>query len=212
MVTVACYVSAPITAFRAPRAREYLETLSVPPPSTVYGMLLSAVGEQDRLVHRGAELAIAVISAGRRTRVLRTAWRVKSLGADPGADVNKRPDFQELLIDVRMVVHARDGSDGHDPTLAARLDDLFRNPSSVSRFGGLALGESTHLVDELRPLRTEDGEGEWLVRNERGPFALPVWADHVGSRGTRYEQFGSEATSDLFMPPEGAWTAIEPPV
>src|SRR5215204_5166433 len=121
MTTVACYVAAPIAAFRAPRAREYLETLPVPPPSTVYGMLLSAVGEPDRLVHRGAELAIAIISPGQRTRVLRTSWRIKSLASPLGSDTNKRPDFQELLVDVRLVVHVRDGADTHLPTLGTRL-------------------------------------------------------------------------------------------
>src|SRR5687768_4309299 len=187
MTTVACYVSAPIAAFRAPRAREYLETLPVPPPSTVYGMLLSAVGEPNRLVHRGTEVAIAVISPGQRTRVLRTSWRVKSLATPLGSDTNKRPDFQELLVDVRLAVLVRDGVDENDPTLAKRLDGAFRDPSSVTRYGGLALGESTHLIDELRPLRSDDSVDAafWLVRDERGQFALPVWADHVGSRGTR---------------------------
>src|SRR5688500_7221819 len=143
---VALYVSVPVASFRVPQAREYLETLPVPPPSTVYGMLLSAVGEPDRLVHRGAELAVAVISPGQRTRVLRTLWRVKSLANPLGSDTNKRPDFQELLVDVQLAVHVRDGVDAHQPSLAARLNAAFLDPSSVTRFGGLALGESTHLV------------------------------------------------------------------
>src|SRR6202044_1447868 len=39
------FVSAPVASFRVPQAREYWETLPCPPPATVYGMLLSAVGE-----------------------------------------------------------------------------------------------------------------------------------------------------------------------
>jgi CRISPR-associated protein Cas5t len=212
MTRVGSYVAAPITSFRAPRAREYLETLPAPPPATVYGMLLSAVGEPDRLMHRGAEVAVALISSGTRTRVLRTAWRVKSLTAPLGSDTNKRPDFQELLVDVRLAVHVRDGSDGHDPPLAARVEAAIRDPAAVARFGGLALGESTFLVDELRELRASDGEGGavWLVHDPSGQLALPVWADHVGSRGTRYVQLGTREAADIVTPPEEAWVWIAP--
>jgi CRISPR-associated protein Cas5t len=210
MTTVACYVAAPIAAFRAPRAREYLETLPVPPPSTVYGMLLSAVGEPNRLVHRGAELAIAVISPGQRTRVLRTSWRIKSLASPLGSDTNKRPDFQELLVDVRLVVHVRDGDDARVPSLATRIETAFVDPSSVTRFGGLALGESTHLVDELRPLRESDAGSAvfWLVNDPNGRLALPIWPDHVGSRSTRYAQLAQRPATDVAMPPDEAWVRI----
>jgi CRISPR-associated protein Cas5t len=212
MASVACYVAAPIAAFRAPRAREYLETLAYPPPSTVYGMLLSAVGETNRLAHRGAELAVASISPGRRTRVLRTLWRVKSVREPLGSDTNKRPDFQELLTDVRLAVHVRDGIDAHDPPLSVRLQHAMENPATVQRFGGLALGESTHLVDELRLLRESDapsGAG-WLVRAVDGHLALPVWPDHVGGRQTRYVQLDIRPAQEVTDPPDAAWIRIEP--
>jgi len=60
--TVGVYICAPVASFRVPRAREYFETFPCPPPSTVYGMLLSMVGEVNRRVHEGAELAIAMLS------------------------------------------------------------------------------------------------------------------------------------------------------
>jgi len=80
------YVSVPIASFRVAQAREYWETYPCPPPSTVYGMLLSLVGEQNRLAHRGAEIALAITSDPQRlvdTRapypsvVLRTLWRAR---------------------------------------------------------------------------------------------------------------------------------------
>jgi CRISPR-associated protein Cas5t len=211
-VATACFVAAPITAFRAPRSREYLETLPAPPPATVYGLLLAAVGEENRLVHRGAELAIALLTRGQRTRVLRTAWRVKDIKVAPGVDENKRPDFQELLIDLRLAVHVRAGAGERALSLADRLERALAEPAGVRRFGGLSLGESTHLVDEFRLLRTGDGaavaESAWLVRDAAGPLALPVWTDHVGSRGTRYGQFSLRPTADPFTPPDEAWVTI----
>lgn len=212
MTAVACYVAAPIAAFRAPRAREYLETLAYPPPSTVYGMLLAAVGETDRLAHQGAELAIAPTSPGRRTRVLRTLWRVKSLREPLGSDTNKRPDFQELLTDVRFAVHVRDGIDAHDPPLPVRLRLAIENPATVRRFGGLALGESTHLVDELRLLRASDAPdgATWLIRAADGHLALPVWPDHISSRQTRYVQLDVGSVQEVTVPPDAAWVRIEP--
>lgn len=211
---VACFVAAPITAFRAPRAREYLETLPMPPPGTVFGMLLSAVGEPNRLVHQGAELAVAIISPGTRTRVLRTSWRVKDAQLGLGIAENKRPDFQELLIDVRLAVHVRVGVSESSPSLANRLEQAMRAPALVTRFGGLSLGESTHLVDELRPLRPEDdaGAAAWMVADPDGTYALPIWPDHVGSRRTRYGQFSLQPTTDLFTPPVEAWVSVVPPV
>ena len=74
------------------------------------------------------------------------------------------------------------------------------------------MGESAHLVDELRPLRPGDdaagAEPAWLVRDDAGPLALPIWPDHVGSRGTRYGQFSLRPTIDPFAPPDEAWVTI----
>ncbi len=212
MPRVACFVAVPVAGFRAPHAREYWETLTVPPPSTIYGMLCAAVGEPDRLVHRGAELAIGLLARPVLSRVVRTLWRVKDRNIPPGLGENKRPDFQELLMGIRLAVHVRSGmTEEARPALADRLDAALGAPASVTRFGGLSLGESTHLVDELRPLRTADlaeGGVEWLVLDPDGPLALPVWPDHVGSAGTVFRQFRLETGGG--EPPAAAWTAIAP--
>jgi CRISPR-associated protein Cas5t len=214
MASIACLLTAPVVAFRNPRAREYLETLPVPPPATVYGMLCSVVGETNRLVHQGSQVAIGIIDAGVRSRVLRTSWRVKDLGPKPGIGENKRPDFQELLVSTRLMVHVRDGEGESIPPLVQRLESTLKTPGSVERFGGLSLGESTHLVDELRLLRAGDlPEGstlEWLVQDSHGSLALPVWPNHVGSAGTRYAQFSLHAAQEPSIPPAEAWVTIAP--
>jgi CRISPR-associated protein Cas5t len=212
---IALYIAVPIASFRSPRAREYLETLPVPPPSTVYGMLLSLVGERQRRRHIGARLALAMLSQPRRSRVLRSVWRVKSTRSPLGLGENKRPDFQELLCGTRMAAFVESSEDEIVPTLADRLDMALTTPASVTRFGALALGESTHLVDEVRRLRERDlrETAGWLLRDPTGVLALPVWPDHVGSAGTRFEQFTlSDNPRELSAtPPQEAWVTIAPP-
>lgn len=212
MDPLALYVSVPVAAFRAPHAREYLETLPCPPPATVYGMLLSMVGESDRWSHVGAEVALALLSEPAISTVIRTSWRLKT-GSAPGTGQNKRPDYQELLTGTRLAVWIRPGAAEAAPRpLAERLRGAVDRDEVVDRYGGLALGESTHLVDEVRRLRPGDAErGRVLLRDERGNLALPVWVDHVGSLGTRWEQYRLVETPAGDWPPAGAWTAVLPP-
>ncbi|MGH8645759.1 MAG: type I-MYXAN CRISPR-associated protein Cas5/Cmx5/DevS [Gammaproteobacteria bacterium] len=207
------YVSVPVAGFRVAQAREYWETYPCPPPSTVYGMLLALAGEPDRLAHQGAEIAIALVSQPSRSVVLRTLWRVKDATAGPGLGNNKRPDFQELLSDVRLSVWLRGGPDERaSPCLLERVRIAIEAPRNITRFGGLSLGESTHLVDELRPWRQRDPEmGRILLCDHRGDLSLPVWPDHVGSRGTRWGQFRLKEVPIATQPSEQAWTTIRPP-
>jgi CRISPR-associated protein Cas5t len=207
---VALFVSVPVASFRVPRAREYFETLPCPPPSTVYGMLLSLVGETNRHAHEGAELAIALLSQPEYSVVLRTLWRVKSRKHGPGLGKNKRPDFQELLTHIKLAVWLKKGKNEDAPVcLADRVRQVLAAPRTAIRFGGLSLGESTHLVDDLRQLRDEDGRhGTVLFQSDEGDLSLPIWADHVGSRGTAWEQFNLRNGTISSSPNEEAWISI----
>ena len=214
MPDVGLFVSVPVSSFRAPYAREYLATLELPPPSTVYGMLLSLVGEERRDQHAGCELAIARLTEGDRSIVLRTTWHVKKASLPPGVGENKRPDFQEVLTGLRIAVFVREGRcERAVPCLSERIHSALALPASVARWGGLSLGESTHLVDEIRPLRDGDwADAHLLVRDPKGPLSLPTWVDHVGSAGTRWGRFDVERTSHLFVTdlPENAWVDVAP--
>jgi len=207
MEHVGMYVSVPVACFRVPRAREYFETFPCPPPSTVYGMLLSMVGEVNRCVHEGAEIAIGLITKPAYSVVLRTLWRVKSNKYDLGLGENRRPDFQELLTDVGLAVWVRRGeTEAGVLSLAKRVSNALDNPSGISRFGGLSLGESTHLVDDVTRLNRVD-KGQLLLADDNGDLSLPVWPDHVGSKTTwgQYRLAYLDFKKDL---PEAAWTAI----
>lgn len=206
------YLAAPVAGFRAPQAREYLETLPCPPPSTVFGALLSLVGETRREQHIGAEIAVALLNRPSRSVVLRAVWRVKNVETGLGLGENKRPDYQELLTGVRVAAWLRAGS-GEEarPSLVERVATALATPASVERFGGLALGESTHLLDEVRALRPTDGpEGEFLVLDPTGPLTLPVWPDHVGSAGTAWAQCRLERRPLAPGPGEDCWVSVRP--
>jgi CRISPR-associated protein Cas5t len=207
---LALEVTVPVACFRKGFAREYWETEDLPPPATCYGFLLSLVGERDRCRHIGVRICPALLPQAERSlaprqdtkadgaaeastprwpersAVLRTLWRVKKLPL--GSPGNTRPDYQELLTGVRLAIWLDSSEEaGTNPTLEDRVVVALDHPERIDRFGGLSLGESTHLVDEVS--RLHDG---WQTRarayllNDRGRLSLPVWVDHVGSAGTRY--------------------------
>ena len=212
---ISLFVSVPIASFRVAQAREYWETYPCPPPSTVYGLLLSLVGETNRLAHQGTQLAVALLLPEPPiSTVLRKLWRIKSAQEDPGRGTNARPDFQELLTDVRLAVFLKKGEQEQAKTsLYQRVVDAFANPSQVERFGGLCLGESTHLVDEIRELRPADASqgALWLRPAHIGTFSLPIWPDHVGSLKTHWAQFSlEEAPEEAPLDPTDAWVTILP--
>ena len=217
---LALRVHVPIACFRDAYSREYAQTYPFAPPSTVYGMLLSMVGEVNRLRHQGAKLVVGRLVAAPVSRVLRTTYRYKNT-KDVTAGKNRSPDWHELLTDVRVVAWLADGEKepaaGEEGTLKARVERALDDPGKVRRFGGLSLGESTHLVDGVwrlvqRPIGRDDKQEslEVLKPDERGIFTLPVWPNHVGSAGTRWGQFDVIEERPDWNPGEEDWTRIEP--
>jgi CRISPR-associated protein Cas5t len=206
---LALEVEVPITCFRQSRAREYAETYPFPPPSTVYGMLLSIVGEMNRYKHCGVKLAIALLSQPQKSTVIRTFRRFKK--KDIHDPTNARPDYQELLTDVRFITWVNSQGDKSQPKLLERLQQAFANPASIERFGGLCLGESRDLVNSVTMVPENDRTRslQWLVQDEDGLLTLPYWVDHVGSKGTRWKRYLILEPSENYLPPESAWTEIQ---
>jgi CRISPR-associated protein Cas5t len=180
---VSLFLSVPICSFRKGWAREYFETEEVPPPSTVYGFLLSLVGEEDRYAYQGTRLAYAMLTQPQRSVAIRTAWRIKTK-APPGMGSNRRPDYQELLTGLELVIWVSQGN------LSGRLRIASQDPAMVERYGGLSLGESRDLINDLIwfPVLPQT-KGRWLVSDAQGDLPLPIWVDHVGSKKTVYGQF-----------------------
>lgn len=215
------YVSVPIACFRVGHAREYWETHPLPPPATCHGFLLSLVGETDRTRHIGCRIAPMLVASATPSPsvVLRTLWRVKSGDNPPGVGDNKTPGQQELLSHIRLVIWLDSSEEvAEGDRLEARVDRALSTPNKINRFGGLSLGESTHLVDEVLHFRADarrwgrfrDATAPVFLLDERGSLTLPVWVDHVGSAGTRYVTGNLEKTA-LVAPPTNRMPRIEPP-
>jgi len=134
--------------------------------------------------------------------VLRTVWRVKKTPL--GSPGNTRPDYQQLLTDVQLVVWL-DSSDECGSSLENRVRAVLGNPSGVSRYGGLSLGESSHMVDDVslfdRMAARLPKEGRVFLTAPTGRLTLPVWVDHVGSAGTRYATGNLEKMPVVLPPP-----------
>src|SRR5262245_54804278 len=140
-------VTVPIACFRKGLAREYLETEPLPPPATCYGFLLSLVGETDRDRHVGCRVSPVLLNQPEQSVVLRTVWRVKKTPL--GSPGNTRPDFQQLLAPVELIVWLDSSEEAAADKLETRVKNALSSPKTIQRFGGLSLGESTHLVDEV---------------------------------------------------------------
>lgn len=207
MKTIGLYISVPVACFRVPRAREYFETFPVPPPATVYGMLLSMIGEKNRRIYEGVEIAIALLSKPQYSVALRTLWRVKKKAYGLGLGENRRPDFQELLTDIRLAVWIKEEETAEN-LLTEKIRNGFKNPSTINRFGSLALGESSHLVDEVKFLEEfPTVPCQFLLNDDDGELSLPIWADHIGSN-THWGQYVLREIENSNSVPEKAWTKI----
>ena len=221
---LALRVHVPMACFRDAYAREYAQSYPFAPPSTVYGFLLSLVGEIDRLKHQSARIIVGRFNAPALSRVLRTNFRWKDVKEITSAK-NRTPDWQEILTDIRVAIWLADGDS--EPaaaqlgTLRQRVERALKDPSSVERFGGLSLGESSHMVDAIWPMEAYreryeedlDEELEILRPEQTGIYTLPVWPNHIGSAGTRwgaYEVFTPEE-SDRWTPSIEHWTEVMPP-
>ena len=180
-------VSVPIACWRKGAAREMWETELIPPPSTCYGMLLSLVGEMERERHIGARVTTGVHAFSQISTVLRSLWRVKTRKLAPGVGNNASPDFQQLVTNAEVVVVLDSSQETNGLGLEERVLQALRDPTRVTRFGGLSLGESTHLVNDINVMPDPWSQSYHVfVVEEDGDVTLPVWVDHVGAVGTAY--------------------------
>lgn len=205
------YLDCPCTSFPRSFARDYKETYQYPPPSTLYGFLLSLVGEEDLLAHLGVKIALGV--AGELSPISRIVRKQRHhkfskqhLGEYGSAKFSK-PNLQELLTDVKVVLALDSSAENREVTLADRVAIALSTPEQISRFGGLSLGESWAMVNGIRAYRPEDGAIQWLTKDNRGLIALPVWIDRATTRGT-FQRFNADAAEFT----EHCWVEIQAPV
>jgi CRISPR-associated protein Cas5t len=201
-MAISIHVEVPFCAFRPYTSREYQDTYPVPPPSAVYGMLLSLVGvvREDKALHRGAEMALAVARLPQQSTVFRKLRRGEMLE-------DTRPDYQDLLIDLELWVWLRRGRESGSPTLAEKVLEAISNPISITRFGGLSLGESSYLVNTIVRREPPDQDGIFLQPDTKGFYSMPRWVDYEDAMETRSMRFALVARP-LQSGPEGCWVEI----
>ncbi|MBM4288588.1 MAG: type I-MYXAN CRISPR-associated protein Cas5/Cmx5/DevS, partial [Deltaproteobacteria bacterium] len=164
METLCLFVEVPVCAFRPHWSREYQDTYPFPPPSTVYGMLLSLAGVdwQQKGKYAGVHMALALEGEPKQSRVLRKFRRFSaSKVVDPFTF--RRPDYQDLLLWLKLWVWIHDGEAQASLVEKVRISLTPAHRGEIQRYGGLSLGESSHLINDVS-LREPDCEGRFLCR------------------------------------------------
>lgn len=182
------YLECLCTSFPRSFARDYKETYLYPPPSTIYGFLLSLVGEEDLTAHLGVKLAIGFIGdTPPISRILRKQrshkFSKKHQKIYSTAQFSK-PNFQELLTDLKIVIKIDSSEELREIKLENMIKIALSSPDKINRFGGLSLGESWCLINGFRQYREDDGEIIWLQKNSRGLVSLPISINRENNRGT----------------------------
>ena len=220
---IALHVDVPYGSFRKSFARSFAETYPLPPPATVYGMLLSLVGEYLRTRHEGVRLAFAYKKLPQIATTLRKLSRYKYGVPSKQSSLGNAPDFVETLCDIDFLCWIDssqertrfEDSSNLSNTLELRLKTVLTEPEDVNRRGILCLGLSDDAVDSVSLCERFNGDWHRLLPSQTGPIELPVWVDHVGAAHTRWRRFEFEKTaSPIIVPPgasEWAWTEINDP-
>lgn len=228
------HVEAPYASFRKSYARSFAETYPLPPPATVYGMLLSLVGEHFRRRHEGVRLAFAYKCRWeaeghcgspclpRVATTLRKLSRYKYGVANKQSTLGNAPDFIETLcgIDFLCRVDSADESasqagQSRGQTLEERIVQAVLAPADIQRSGVLCLGLSDDAVNEVSLCQRAVGLWHRLQPSDIGEIELPVWVDHVGAADTRWRRYrlDNEAIKldDEHRQNVWAWTEILDP-
>lgn len=192
---IALRVEVPYASFRKSYARSFAETYPLPPPATVYGMLLSLVGERFRWRHEGVRLAFAYKDKPQIATTLRKLSRYKYGVANKQSKLGNAPDFIETLCDIEFICwidssHEKGQEGGY--TLEERIIEAINSPARIDRYGVLCLGLSDDAVNDVSLCDSIEGKWLRLLRSDTGAIELPVWVDHVGAAKTRWRRYELE--------------------
>lgn len=235
------YIEVPYASFRKSYARSFAETYPLPPPATVYGMLLSLVGERFRRRHAGVRLAFAYKcrrqdGASENACLPHIATTLRKLSRFKYGTISTeakrktpKPDFVETLCGIEFlcwldstneVAEVLDsgnevGEGGRTETLEERIIPALESPGSIDRYGVLSLGLSDDAVNDVHLCRAIEGKWHRLLPVDTGTIELPVWVDHTGSAWTRWRRFEFEEAAAVITDAPGtsewAWTEINDP-
>ncbi len=218
-------IEAPYASFRKSYARSFAETYPLPPPATVYGMLLSLVGERFRIRHEGVRLAFAFSEDHQNKEkrgspypktatTLRKLSRYKYGVPAKQSKLGNAPDYIETLCDIEFLCWVDSGAEvAAPPTLETRIVAAVTKPESVTRSGVLSLGLSDDAVNDVSLVANVADRWHMLTPSESGSVELPIWVDHVGAAKTRWRRYELERQASVPRPQplEEHWTRITAP-
>ncbi len=219
------HIEAPYASFRKSYARSFAETYPLPPPATIYGMLLSLVGERFRHRHEGVRLAFAYKRIPKIATTLRKLSRFKYGIASKQSKLGNQPDFIETLcgIDLLCWVDSQnepskdENQTANGQNLETRILTALQTPSDVERYGLVCLGLSDDLVNDISIYQSGCDYWHRLVPSKTGTMELPAWVDHVGAAKTRWQRYHFEDKTQLTISEnkipwtESEWTQIVVP-
>lgn len=176
---IVLHVETPYASFRKSFARSFAETYALPPPATVYGMLLSLVGEHFRARHEGVQLAFAYRRLPRIATTIRKLSRFKYGVPNKQSTLGNAPDYIETLCNIEFLCWVdsseempNDNGEAKGATLEQRLLKSLQTPHEITRRGVLSLGLSDDAVNEIS--LCEQIEGKWLRLLPDGNIGLPL--------------------------------------
>ncbi|HXD34054.1 MAG TPA: CRISPR-associated protein Cas5 [Pyrinomonadaceae bacterium] len=230
MITVR--VEVPYASFRKSYARSFAETYPFPPPATVYGMLLSLVGERFRRRHAGVRLAFAYKCRSENgdcnrdcvPRIATTLRKLSRFKYGVSTHSGHKPDYVETLCGIEFLCWVdsseeqpefRSGGSGSSDsrTLEERIVEAIKFPDNVSRYGVLSLGLSDDAVNDVGLCMRTKGEWHRLLPSDTGEIELPVLVQHVGAARTKWQRYRWEVTAvNEPTPPDGTtwqWTSMD---
>jgi CRISPR-associated protein Cas5t len=201
-------IEAPYGSFRKSYARSFAETYPLPPPATVYGLLLSLVGERFRYRHEGVQLAFAYKRIPKIATTLRKLSRYKYGVPNKQSKLGNAPDFVETLCNIELLCWVDSLNETQSsPNLETRIIQAIQEPDKVDRYGLLCLGLSDDAVNDVSLYPNIEGGWRRLLPSTDGSMELPVWVDHVGSAKTRWNRYmlESDAKEIISSPGENGW-------
>jgi CRISPR-associated protein Cas5t len=206
-------VEVPYASFRKSYARSFAETYPLPPPATIYGMLLSLVGERFRSRHEGVRLAFAYKRIPPIATTLRKLRRYKYGVPGKQTKLGNAPDFVETLCNIEFLCWVDSSLEKNQARhLESRIIEAIETPNKIERYGLLCLGLSDDAVNDISICQHVEGEWHRLIPSAAGPTELPVWVDHIGSAKTRWNRFHLEPVAKILSSSPGGddwqWTEI----
>jgi CRISPR-associated protein Cas5t len=190
---ITLHVDVPYGSFRNTYSRSLADTYPFPPPATVYGMLLSLVGEYFRARHSGVKLAFAYAQKPKIVTTLRKLSRYKYGVASKQSKLGNAPDFIDTLCDINFLCWVDSSEESsQQPTLELRIQECLQFPERVNRTGILSLGLSDDAVNDISLVSEIEQPWYWLNPHINGDIELPVWVDHIGSINTRWQSYSFE--------------------